>query len=168
MNGRRDFSISLLQVTNFYNLIITRKQSNSLAHDKIPHIKGGTIVRERTQKCQMIIEALLRTINMMQHNIHLFTFITRRHICLSRQKKTRSTDCHKLLNIFSDLNLLDWSCNNHLAVALGGFVYIWDAGTGSIQQLCQMDSPECYVGSVSWIKEGRYLGIGDSDGSVQV
>ncbi|XP_028401139.1 cell division cycle protein 20 homolog [Dendronephthya gigantea] len=66
------------------------------------------------------------------------------------------------------LNLLDWSCNNHLAVALGGFVYIWDAGTGSIQQLCQMDSPECYVGSVSWIKEGRYLGIGNSDGAVQL
>lgn len=67
-----------------------------------------------------------------------------------------------------DLNLLDWSCNNQLAVALGGFVYLWNARTGSIEQLCQMDSSECYVGSVSWIKEGNYLAIGDSDGAVQV
>lgn len=66
------------------------------------------------------------------------------------------------------LNLLDWSCNDHLAVALGGFVYLWHAGTGDIQQLCQMDNTDCFVGSVSWIKEGNYLAIGDSDGTVQL
>lgn len=69
---------------------------------------------------------------------------------------------------FIDLNLLDWSCNNHLAVALGGFVYLWNAATGNIVQLCQTSTPECYIGSLAWIKEGNYLALGDSDGVVQV
>ncbi|CAH3027422.1 unnamed protein product [Porites evermanni] len=66
------------------------------------------------------------------------------------------------------LNLLDWSCNNHLAVALGGFVYLWNAVSGDIVQLCQTVTPECYIGSVSWIKEGNYIALGDSDGVVQL
>jgi cell division cycle protein 20 (cofactor of APC complex) len=63
---------------------------------------------------------------------------------------------------------LDWSCNNHLAVALGGFIYLWNAGSGDIVQLCQMDSTDIYVGSVSWIKEGNFLAVGTSEGTVQV
>ena len=44
-------------------------------------------------------------------------------------------------------------------------MYLWNAATGDIVQLCQSD---CYVGSVAWIKEGNYLAIGDSNGVVQV
>ncbi|EDO33700.1 predicted protein [Nematostella vectensis] len=66
------------------------------------------------------------------------------------------------------LNLLDWSCNNHLAVALSGFVYLWNASSGDIVQLCKMDSPDSYVGSVSWIAEGNYLALGTSDGAVEL
>lgn len=66
------------------------------------------------------------------------------------------------------LNLLDWSCNNHLAVALGGFVYLWNAASGDIVQLCQTETPDCYVGAVSWIKEGNFLALGDSNGVVQL
>lgn len=73
-----------------------------------------------------------------------------------------------LLLVFSDLNLLDWSCNNHLAVALGGFVYLWNAASGDIVQLCQTETPDCYIGAVSWIKEGNFIALGDSSGTVQV
>ncbi|EDO33006.1 predicted protein, partial [Nematostella vectensis] len=66
------------------------------------------------------------------------------------------------------LNLLDWSCNNHLAVALSGFVYLWNASSGDIVQLCKLDSPDSYVGSVSWIAEGNYLALGTSDGAVEL
>jgi len=66
------------------------------------------------------------------------------------------------------LNLLDWSCHNHLAVALGGFVYLWNAATGDILQLCQTTTPDCYIGSVAWIKEGNYVALGDSNGVVQL
>ncbi|XP_077981663.1 cell division cycle protein 20 homolog [Glandiceps talaboti] len=66
------------------------------------------------------------------------------------------------------LNLIDWSCNNHLAVALHGNVYLWNAGNGEIQRLMQMENPEDYVSSVNWIKEGNYLAVGTSCGEVQL
>lgn len=68
----------------------------------------------------------------------------------------------------SDLNLLDWSVNNHLAVALGSNVYLWNASTGDITPLLQLDNPEEYVGAVSWVAEGNILGVGTSGGEVQV
>lgn len=71
------------------------------------------------------------------------------------------------MNPFSDLNLLDWSCNNLLAVCLGGSVYLWNAATGEIDQLLQMESSDQYIGAVSWIKEGNYLALGTSNGEVQ-
>ncbi|KAK7492880.1 hypothetical protein BaRGS_00015827 [Batillaria attramentaria] len=66
------------------------------------------------------------------------------------------------------LNLLDWSINNQLAVCLGGSVYLWNASSGEITQLCQMDGPEEYIGAVAWIKEGNYLAVGTSSGEVQL
>lgn len=66
------------------------------------------------------------------------------------------------------MNLLDWSCNNHLAVALGGFVYLWNAASRDIVQLCQTETPDCYIGAVSWIKEGNFIALGDSSGTVQL
>jgi cell division cycle protein 20 (cofactor of APC complex) len=74
-----------------------------------------------------------------------------------------------LLNIlFSDLNLLDWSVTNQLAVCLAGSVYLWNAATGDINQLMQVENREDYIGAVSWIKEGNYLAVGTSSGEVQV
>jgi len=67
------------------------------------------------------------------------------------------------------LKLLDWSCNNTLAVALGPTVYMWNAGTGSIEELMSLSGPEDYVTSVSWIKEGGgYLAVGTSSADVQL
>ena len=70
--------------------------------------------------------------------------------------------------VLSDLNLLDWSCHNHLAVCLGGHVYLWNATSGDIQQLMEMESSEEYVSSVAWVKEGNYLAIGTSANTVQL
>ena len=55
--------------------------------------------------------------------------------------------------LFSDLHLLDWSVNNHLAVALGSSIYIWNAGDGTVTALIEFDEPD-YVCSLNWIKEG--------------
>ena len=68
----------------------------------------------------------------------------------------------------TDLNLLDWSVNGHMAVCLGGQVYVWNSANGEIQQLMEMEGPEDYVSSVSWISEGNYLAIGTSTSDVQV
>ncbi|XP_049849641.1 anaphase-promoting complex subunit cdc20-like [Schistocerca gregaria] len=56
------------------------------------------------------------------------------------------------------LNLLDWSKDNLLAVALGSAVYIWKAQTGEIIQLCDQGSSK--VTSVSWAQGGQYLAVG--------
>lgn len=66
------------------------------------------------------------------------------------------------------LNLLDWSPNNHLAVCLGSTVYVWSADSGDIVQLMQMEAPEDYVSSVSWVKEGHILAVGTSAAEVQL
>ena len=55
-----------------------------------------------------------------------------------------------------------------MAVCLGGDVFIWNAGTGSITQLMEMEGQDEYVSSVAWIKEGNILAIGNSLGIVQV
>ncbi|XP_053644802.1 cell division cycle protein 20 homolog isoform X5 [Cherax quadricarinatus] len=65
------------------------------------------------------------------------------------------------------LHLLDWSINNHLAVALSSSIYIWNAGDGSITPLAQLDDPD-YVCSLSWIKEGNVLAMGLSSGLTQL
>ena len=72
------------------------------------------------------------------------------------------------MDCFADLNLIDWSQNNHLAVALGDTVYLWNAATGEIVQLVQYSEPDVYVSSVRWIKEGNVLGVGNSSGMVEV
>ncbi|EDV23414.1 uncharacterized protein TRIADDRAFT_58017 [Trichoplax adhaerens] len=66
------------------------------------------------------------------------------------------------------LNLLDWSVNNHVAIALRNVLYIWNAGDGTIHQLMQMESTNDYISAVSWIKEGNYLAVGTSTNSVQI
>ena len=75
---------------------------------------------------------------------------------------------NNLYILITDLNLLDWSANNHLAVALGSSIYLWNASSGDITQLFQFDNHEEYVGAVAWVKEGNYLAVGSSTGDVQV
>ncbi|XP_074859152.1 cell division cycle protein 20 homolog [Carettochelys insculpta] len=66
------------------------------------------------------------------------------------------------------LNLIDWSSQNFLAVALDNSVYLWNYSSGEIIQLLQMEQPDDYISSVSWIKEGNYLAIGTSNAEVQL
>ncbi|NWQ73182.1 CDC20 protein, partial [Columbina picui] len=66
------------------------------------------------------------------------------------------------------LNLIDWSAQNFLAVALDSSVYLWNHTTGDIIQLLQMEHPDDYVSSVSWVKEGNYLAVGTSSAEVQL
>ncbi|XP_078075559.1 cell division cycle protein 20 homolog isoform X2 [Mustelus asterias] len=67
-----------------------------------------------------------------------------------------------------DLNLIDWSALNYLAVGLGNNVYLWHAESGNILLLVQLEGQEDYIASVSWIKEGNYLAVGTRNGEVQV
>ena len=68
------------------------------------------------------------------------------------------------------LNLLSWSSTNSLAVALTQSVYLWDAGTGGIKELMNLEEDaDDYVSSVSWIQEGgTHLAVGTHSNAVQL
>ncbi|XP_014286017.1 cell division cycle protein 20 homolog isoform X1 [Halyomorpha halys] len=65
------------------------------------------------------------------------------------------------------LNLVDWSKSNLLAVALGSSVYLWNASSGAITQLTELEGND-YVSSLSWITDGDTLAIGTSLGNTQI
>ncbi|XP_060524341.1 cell division cycle protein 20 homolog [Cylas formicarius] len=65
------------------------------------------------------------------------------------------------------LNLLDWGANNILAAALGSHVYLWNAGTGNIDQLLELEGND-YVCSLSWIQEGDVLAVGTTQGTIEL
>ena len=83
------------------------------------------------------------------------------------QNPDRILDAPDIVNDYY-LNLLDWSVNNHLAVALGPHIYLWNAANGEIQQLLELEAPEDYVCSVKWIREGNFLAVGNFHGEVSL
>ena len=66
------------------------------------------------------------------------------------------------------LNLLDWSSTNILAVALSQTVYLWNASTGSIEELCTTQGEDDYITSVAWVQDGNYIGVGTNNQEVQI
>jgi cell division cycle protein 20 (cofactor of APC complex) len=65
------------------------------------------------------------------------------------------------------LNVLDWSCNNQVAIGLGQSVYVWSAESGGVASLLET-SPETYVASLKWSNDGAYVSVGLSTGEVQI
>ncbi|KAJ1670844.1 WD repeat-containing protein slp1 [Coemansia sp. RSA 25] len=65
------------------------------------------------------------------------------------------------------LSLLDWSLGNILAIGLDQSVYLWNATSGDVNLLCQLQG-DPYVSSVKWTTDGAYLAVGTSDGDVQI
>lgn len=74
---------------------------------------------------------------------------------------------HFMYLLLTDLNLVDWNSNNILAVALGNSVYLWNADSGSIDHLLELEGAD-YVCSLNWIQEGNLIAVGTSLGNVQV
>jgi len=69
------------------------------------------------------------------------------------------------------LNLISWSGDNVLAVALAHCVYLWNAGSGEIQHLTTIEGDDDYVTSVAWCTipgQSKYLGIGTNSHKVQL
>ncbi|XP_041979792.1 cell division cycle protein 20 homolog [Aricia agestis] len=77
------------------------------------------------------------------------------------QAPDRILDAPEILDDYY-LNLVDWSASNILAVALGSSVYLWNAGTGQIEQLLTLEGSET-VCSVQWVQGGgSHLAVGTS------
>lgn len=69
--------------------------------------------------------------------------------------------------MYLDLNLMDWSNDNIVTVALGKVVYLWNATTGNIEQLREYENGD-HACSLSWIQQGHILAIGNSEGAVEL
>uniref|UniRef100_A0A2I3H9U4 Cell division cycle 20B n=1 Tax=Nomascus leucogenys TaxID=61853 RepID=A0A2I3H9U4_NOMLE len=67
-----------------------------------------------------------------------------------------------------DLNILDWSFQNLVAIALGSAVYIWNGENRNGIENIDLSLTCNYISSVSWIKEGTCLAVGTSEGEVQL
>lgn len=63
------------------------------------------------------------------------------------------------------LNLLDWSSQNQLAIALGACLYVWNPENGAIELLFEAPEDE-YVCSVSWMEDGSHVAVGMSNNDV--
>ena len=54
-------------------------------------------------------------------------------------------------------------------MALGSCVYLWDATTGEIHLLHEMDNVGGdYISCVNWTMDGNHLALGISNGTVEV
>ena len=74
----------------------------------------------------------------------------------------------QLLHFSLDLNLLDWSSQNILAVVLHNACYLWNATSGDINMLMSMEGADDYISSIKWVEDGNHIAIGNSEGEVQV
>lgn len=63
------------------------------------------------------------------------------------------------------LNLLSWSCDQLIAIALEDTVYVWNSNTGAVDSLPLCDRQ---ITSVSWSEDGSYLSLGKQDGTVEI
>ncbi|NXW11344.1 CD20B protein, partial [Fregetta grallaria] len=66
------------------------------------------------------------------------------------------------------LNILDWSLENLIAIAVGPAAHIWNGGTLQAIESIDLNSSSKYISSLAWIKEGTCLAVGTSDGEVQL
>jgi cell division cycle 20-like protein 1 (cofactor of APC complex) len=64
------------------------------------------------------------------------------------------------------LNLLDWSAQNTLAVGLSSNIYLWSATNSRVTKLTDLNQSS--AASIAWSKRGNLIGIGTSDGTVQI
>ncbi|XP_061510621.1 cell division cycle protein 20 homolog [Anopheles gambiae] len=78
----------------------------------------------------------------------------------------RILDAPEIMNDYY-LNLMDWSTDNVIAVALGASVYLWNAATGTIEMLFENEGND-HACSLSWIHEGHILAVGTSAGTVEL
>jgi len=63
--------------------------------------------------------------------------------------------------------LLDWSINNRVVIALDSVVYVWDATHGTINTIGSKKETG-NICSLKWSNDGSYLGIGNATGETQI
>ena len=62
------------------------------------------------------------------------------------------------------LNLLEWSSQNILSVALNTCLYFWNANNNRVIKFCDL-APDS-ISSLNWNKNGTQIAIGTSKGTI--
>lgn len=86
------------------------------------------------------------------------------------EKPTKVLDAPDIVDDYY-LNLISWSKDNILAVAMGPSVYLWNAISGEIGHVVTLNGANDYVSSVSWSTipgNTKYLAIGTSSNVIQL
>jgi WD40 repeat protein len=65
------------------------------------------------------------------------------------------------------LNLLDWSENNQIAVALDSSLYIWSGCSSDVTRLYETNQINDYICSVSFCQDNK-IAFGNSNGQIKV
>ena len=71
---------------------------------------------------------------------------------------------------FVDTNILDWNCNNYLAVSLRQTIYIWSAEKGTCRRIRVNFSEyeRAFLTALCWNRNGKFLAVGTNGGEVLV
>lgn len=83
------------------------------------------------------------------------------------QGSERTLDAPGIVDDFY-LNVLDWSSNNVLAIALGNTVYLWSASDASVEELVTVDDEVGPVTSIGWAPDGQHVAVGLNNSNVQL
>jgi cell division cycle 20-like protein 1 (cofactor of APC complex) len=62
------------------------------------------------------------------------------------------------------LNLLEWSSQNILSVALDSCLYFWNANNNRVLKFCDL-VPDS-ISSLNWNQQGTQIAIGTSKGTI--
>ncbi|KZS96777.1 WD40 repeat-like protein [Sistotremastrum niveocremeum HHB9708] len=65
------------------------------------------------------------------------------------------------------INLLDWSCNNVVGVALAESAYIWRGDVGQVSHVTEASDGH-WVTSLKFSNDGAFLAVGFSSGSIEL
>ena len=76
----------------------------------------------------------------------------------------RILDAPELLDDYY-LNLMDWGALDILAVALRNRLYLWNAASGAVTQLVELEDS---ITSVAWAQDGRTLAVGETQASINL
>ena len=83
------------------------------------------------------------------------------------QAADRILDAPEIVNNFY-LNLLDWSSKNVMAVALDQTLYLWNASSGTIDELLTTPTEGNKITSVQFMQDGSHIAVGTDDCDVQL
>ena len=66
------------------------------------------------------------------------------------------------------LNLLDWSCQNFLAIGLDRKLYTWSASNNTSHLIAELEDEQDYIGAIAWSQNGQYLSLGNNLGQIKL